>query len=212
MKDLSDQENGKLALLTSGRRAFQQRAKRAWVVIPPQPRTFRKYCAQSEKTATSPNCKKITQPSGAATPRDSDAHHAHRCSEGFLCSSGAHPAKTQKRQSLPFYPLATQGFRNVCNSPRVVIAPPSETPRVSPCVPLCAIFLREPSVYPLSPVKANVGRLCEKLKNAMKSGLEQRCDGNFWTIFAGTILGEKPNFTGRFFEWRRPFDFSADRL
>ena len=72
---------------------------------------------------------------------------------------------------------------------------------VSPCVPLCAIFLREPSVYPLSPVKANVGRLCEKLKNAMKSGLEQRCDGNFWTIFAGTILGEKPNFTGRFSEW-----------
>lgn len=30
---------------------------------------------------------------------------------------------------------------------------------VSPCVPLCAIFLREPSVYPLSPVKANVGHL-----------------------------------------------------
>ena len=72
---------------------------------------------------------------------------------------------------------------------------------VSACKPLCAILLRKPSVYPLSPVKANVGRLCEKLKNAMKSGLEQRCDGNFWTIFAGTILGEKPNFTGRFSEW-----------
>ena len=42
--------------------------------------------------------------------------------------------------SLPFYPLATQGFRNVCNSPRVVIAPPSETARVSPCEPLCAIL------------------------------------------------------------------------
>ena len=44
------------------------------VVIPPPPRTFRKYCAQSEKTATSPSCKQITQPSGAATPRDSDTH------------------------------------------------------------------------------------------------------------------------------------------
>ena len=44
------------------------------VVIPPPPRTFRKYCAQSEKTATSASCKQITQPSGAATPRDSDAH------------------------------------------------------------------------------------------------------------------------------------------
>ena len=27
---------------------------------------------------------------------------AHRCSEGFLRSSEAHPAKTQKRQSTPF--------------------------------------------------------------------------------------------------------------
>ena len=83
---------------------------------------------------------------------------------------------------------------------------------VSACKPLCAILLRKPSVYPLSPVKANVGRLCERLKNAMKSGLEQRCDGNFLAIVAGTILSEKLNFTGGFFEWRRPFDFSTDRL
>ena len=72
--------------------------------------------------------------------------------------------------------------------------------RVSPCVPLCAIFLRKPSVYSLSSVKANVSRLCEKLKSAMRSGLKQRCDGNFLAIFAGTLLDEKPNFTGRFFE------------
>ena len=71
---------------------------------------------------------------------------------------------------------------------------------VSPCVPLCAIFLRKPSVYSLLHTKANVGRLCEKLKNAMKSGLKQRCDGNFWAIFAGTVLDEKMNFTGRFSE------------
>ena len=101
---------------------------------------------------------------------------------------------------------------NVRNAPRVVIPPPSETPPVSACKPLCAILLRKPSVYLLSPVKANVGRLCERLKNAMKSGLKQRCGGNFLAIFAGTVLDEKPNFTGRFFEWRRPFDFSTDRL
>ena len=71
---------------------------------------------------------------------------------------------------------------------------------VSPCVPLCAILLRKASVYPLSLVKANVGRLCEKLKIGMRSGWGQRCDGNFLAIFAGTVLGEKPNFTGRFFE------------
>ena len=48
------------------------------------------------------NSKGITQPSGAATPRNSDAHHAHRCSAGSLRSSEAHPTKAKKRQSLPF--------------------------------------------------------------------------------------------------------------
>ena len=86
---------------------------------------------------------------------------------------------------------------------------PSETPRVSPCGPLCAILWVKPRVYPLSGVKANVGRLCEKLKIGMRNGLEQRCGGNFLAIVAGTILSEKLNFTGGFFEWRRPFDFST---
>ena len=53
-------------------------------------------------------------------------------------------------------------------------------------------------MYSLSPVKANVGRLCEKLKSAMRSGLKQRCNGNFLAIFVEVDLGEKPNFTGRF--------------
>ena len=44
------------------------------------------------------------------------------------------------------------------------------------------------------------GRLCEKLKSAMRSGLKQRCNGNFLAIFVEVDLGEKPNFTGRFFE------------
>ena len=70
---------------------------------------------------------------------------------------------------------------------------------VSPCKPLCTILLAKASVYPLLPVKANVGRLCEKLKNTMKSGSEQRCGGNFLAIFAGTILGEKLNFLSRIF-------------
>ena len=47
---------------------------------------------------------------------------------------------------------------------------PSETPPVSACKRLCAIFLRRPSVYPLSGVKANVGRLWEKLKTGMRNG------------------------------------------
>ena len=47
---------------------------------------------------------------------------------------------------------------------------PIQNAPVSACKPLCAIFLREPSVYPFSAVKASVGRLCDKLKIGMKSG------------------------------------------
>ena len=61
-------------------------------------------------------------------------------------------------------------FVNVRNGPRVVIPPPSEMPPVSPCEPLCAILLRKASVYPLSLVKANMGHLCERLKNTMRNG------------------------------------------
>ena len=80
---------------------------------------------------------------------------------------------------------------------------------VSACEPLCAIFLRKPSVYPFLSMKANVGCLCEKLKNAMRNGWGQRCDGNFLAIFAGTLLDEKPNFLSRIFGRGRPFDFST---
>ena len=77
---------------------------------------------------------------------------------------------------------------------------------------MCDFFERSRVVYPLSSVKANVGHLCEKLKNAMRNGWGQRCDGNFLAIFAGTLLDEKPNFLSRFFGRRRPFDKSTDRL
>ena len=82
----------------------------------------------------------------------------------------------------------------------VVIPPPLETPLFRPVSRCVRSFSESRVVYPLSPAKANVGRLCEKLKNAMKSGLEQRYDGNFLAIFAGMDLGEKPNFTERFIE------------
>ena len=65
------------------------------VVIPPPPRTFRKYCAQSEKTATSPSCKQITQPSGAATPRNSDAHKRIAVPKAF-CVLWEHPRPSPK--------------------------------------------------------------------------------------------------------------------
>ena len=107
-------------------------------MIPPPPRTFRKYCAQSEKTATSPSCKQITQPSGAATPaeqrRASCASLVRRLSAFFWSIPGQDP-KTAK------YAVLTPGpgmFVNVQFVSRVMIAPHPKCPqfrRVSPCVP-----------------------------------------------------------------------------
>ena len=65
---------------------------------------------------------------------------------------------------------------------------------------MCNLSPKAEGVYPLSSVKANVDRLYEKLKSGMRNGLEQRCGGNFLPIFAGTVLDEKTNFTGRFSE------------
>ena len=119
----------------------------------------------------------------------------------FSAFFGSTPDQAPKAAKLAVLIPGPGMLVNVRNAPRVVIPPPSETPSVSPCKPLCAILLRKPSVYPLSPAKANVGHLWEKLKNAMRNGLKQRCDGNFLAIFVGTLLDEKSNFTGGFFEW-----------
>ena len=43
----------------------------------------------------------ITQPSGAATPRDSDAHERIAVPQAF-CVLREPPAKAKKRQSMPF--------------------------------------------------------------------------------------------------------------
>ena len=48
------------------------------------------------------NSNGITQPSGAATPRDSDAHERVAVPQA-LCVLREHPStKAQKRQSMPF--------------------------------------------------------------------------------------------------------------
>ena len=122
---------------------------------------------------------------------------------------GSVPGQDPKTAKFAALPPGHAGFPKRAERSEGSDTTPVRNAPVSPCVPLCAIFRRKTSVYPISPVKANVGRLCEKLKNAMKSGLGRSCSGNFLAIVAGTILSEKLNLTGGFFEWRRPFDFST---
>ena len=151
---------------------------------------------------------RATQPSRAATPRNSDAHK-HIAVPKALCVLLEYTRPRPKSGKVRRSDTRPGNIRERAERSEGSDTTPIRNAPVSACKPLCAIFLRRPSVYPLSGVRANVGHLCEKLKSGMKSGLEQRRGGNFLAIFAGTVLDEKPNFTGRFFEWRRPFDFST---
>ena len=92
------------------------------------------------------NSNGITQPSGAATPRNSDAHERIAVPR-LPAFFGSTPDQAPKAAKLAVLIPGPGMLVNVRNAPRVVIPPPSEMPPVSPCVPLCAIFLRKPSVY-----------------------------------------------------------------
>ena len=110
-------------------------------------------------------------PAGPRRLRNSDAHKSaslfRRLSVSFRSASDQDPKAAKFAVLTPGH----AGFpkRVKCsegsNSASIQNAP------VSACKPLCAILLAKASVYPLSLVKANVGRLCERLKNAMKDGL-----------------------------------------
>ena len=80
------------------------------------------------------------------------------------------PGQDPKAAQFAVLPPGHAGFPKRVKQSEGSNSTPSETPPVSACKRLCAIFLRRPSVYPLSGVKANVGRLWEKLKTGMRNG------------------------------------------
>ena len=102
-----------------------------------------------------------TQPSGAATPRDSDAHERIAVPQAF-CVLREHPRPRPKITKVRRSDTRPGDVRERVARVEGNDSAPSETPPLSTCVPLCALFLGKPSVYPLSLVKANVGRLCRR--------------------------------------------------
>ena len=104
---------------------------------------------------------KITQPSGAAAPRDSDAHKRIAVPEA-LCVLREYPRPRPKITKVRRSVTRPGDVRERVARVEGNDSAPSETPPLSTCVPLCALFLGKPSVYPLSLVKANVGRLCRR--------------------------------------------------
>ena len=141
---------------------------------------------------------KNTQPDGAATPegqrRASCASLSLRLSAFFESTSRprSQSGKVRRSDTRP---------GDVCE--RAERAEGSDTTPirnapVSPCEPLCAILLRKPSVYPISGVKANVGRLCEKLENAMKAIWNSVVAVTFWRYLRKCLLEKSRTLQGDF--------------
>ena len=84
---------------------------------------------------------------------------------------GSTPDQGAKAAKFAVLTPGHAGFPNRVKRSEGSNSAPIRNAPVSACKPLCAILLAKASVYPLSLVKANVGRLCERLKNAMKDGL-----------------------------------------
>ena len=177
-------ENGKLAALTSGRPAFRQHAKHAEGSDTSHVSHTRK---DPERMAYKPQFRQKKKDHAAQRGRDTygtATRISTSLSRRLSAFFGSTPDQGPKAAKFAVLIPDPGMFVNVQLVSRVMIAPHPKRPPVSACKPLCAILLAKASVYPLSPVKANVGRLCEKLKNAMKSGLEQRCGGSFAGFFS----------------------------
>ena len=111
----------------------------------------------------------ITQPSGAATPRNSDAHERVAVPQA-LCALREHTRPRPKSGKAVLTPGHAWFLNRAKRSDGSDTTPARNAP-VSPCEPLCAILLAKASVYPLSPVKTNVSRLCECDLKPLRRGL-----------------------------------------
>ena len=78
-----------------------------------------------------------------------------------LSASFPHTPPVHKTAKYAVLTPGHAGFLNRAKRSEGSDSAPIRNPPVSPCKPLCAILLVKASVYPLSPVKTNVSRLCE---------------------------------------------------
>ena len=67
------------------------------------------------------------------------------------------------------------------------------------CAAVCDLSPRAGCV-PAFDYESERGAFVREVEMRKKTDLRSECADNFWTIFAGTVLGEKSNFTGKFFE------------
>lgn len=84
---------------------------------------------------------------------------------------GSTPGQDPKAAKFAVLTPGHAGFPNRTKQSEGSDSAPIRNTPVSPCKPLCAILLVKASVYPLSPVKTNVSRLCECDLKPLRRGL-----------------------------------------
>ena len=100
-------------------------------------------------------------PAGPRRLRDSDTHKRIAVPKAF-CVLREHPRPRPKSGKVCRSDTRPGDVRERAARVEGNDSAPSETFPVSACKPLCAILLAKASVYPLSPAKVNVGRLCRR--------------------------------------------------
>ena len=104
---------------------------------------------------------------------------------------GNTPDQGQKAAKYAVLIPGPTGFPNRANRSEGSDTTPVRNAPVSPCDPLCAILLAKVSVYPLSPVKTNVSRLCECDLKPLRRGLSHAVwdvTSADWVVIGGFYL------------------------
>ena len=145
--------------MTSGRPAFQQHAEHTKSGdTTPRLAHAENHERRMYKSTISTKAKRSRSPAGPRRLRDSDVHKRIAVPKAF-CVLREYIQPRPKSGKVRRSNTRPGDVRECAVRVEGSDTTPLETPPVSPCVPLCAIFLGKPSVYPLSPVKANVGHL-----------------------------------------------------
>ena len=127
------------------------------------------------------NSSGAARPCGAATPRNSDAHERVAVPQA-LCALREHTRPRPKSGKAVLTPGHAWFLNRAKRSDGSDTTPARNAP-VSPCEPLCAILLAKARVYPLSPVKTNVNRLCECDLKPLWKGLSPCRMGRTFSVF-----------------------------
>ena len=100
-----------------------------------------------------------------------------------VCAFGSTPDQDLKAAKYAVLTPGRAGFPNRAKRSEGSNSAPTRNAPVSPCEPLCAILLAKARVYPLSPVKTNVNRLCECDLKPLWKGLSPCRMGRTFSVF-----------------------------